>query len=419
MEKKDTYICIDLKSFYASVECVERGLDPMKTNLVVADPDRSTGTICLAITPAMKALGIKNRCRVFEIPKGVKYIMAQPRMQLYIEYSARIYGIYLKYFDKQDIHVYSIDEVFIEATRYMNLYGNDPLALAKKIIKDVYDTVGIRATAGIGTNLYLAKVSMDILAKHREDGIAILDEESYKKELWDHQPLTDFWRIGRGTAKHLERYGIYTMGQLAKADRKLIMKAFGVDGELLIDHALGREDTKLADIKEYRPKTNSLSSGQVLFQDYTKEKARLITKEMTQLLALDLVRKRLVTDSISLYVGYSYKLMISPTGGVRRLPFYTSSEKIILGEMEKLYDEVALDMPIRRINIGFNDLKDEENQQLYFFTSQDELEKEKHVMEAINSITDKYGKNSMVRAMDFEEGGTTIQRNNQIGGHKK
>lgn len=416
---KQVYICIDLKSFYASCECVQRGLDPMTTNLVVADPERSTGTICLAITPAMKKLGIKNRCRVFEIPKSVEYIMAPPRMQMYIEYSARIYGIYLRYFDKRDIHVYSIDEVFIEATKYMKLYGGDPVALAKKIIASIYSEVGIRATAGIGTNLYLAKVGMDILAKHREDGIAILDEESYQKELWNHTPLTDFWRIGPGTARHLEKYGIYTMGQLAKANKNLIMKAFGVDGELLIDHAWGRESASLEDIKEYRPKANSLSSGQVLFEDYTVKKARLILKEMTDLLTLDLVKKKLVTDSIGLYIGYSHKIFMPPTGGSKRLPFYTSSHKIIEEKMLELYDEVVCDAPIRRLNISFNDVTGEEHEQFDFFNSPEELDREKNMMRAINAVKDKYGKNSMLKAMNFEEGATTIERNEQIGGHKK
>ncbi len=417
--KEQVYICIDLKSFYASVECVERGLDPMTTNLVVADITRTEATICLAITPAMKKLGISNRCRLFQIPKGVEYIQAQPRMKLYIEYSAMIYSIYLRYFDKNDIHVYSIDEVFIEATNYMNLYNNDPEALVKKIIGQIYKEVGIRATCGIGSNLYLAKVGMDILAKHRDNGIANLDEKAYQELLWDHTPITDFWRIGRGTARHLERYGIYTMRQLAEADRKLIMKAFGVDGELLIDHAWGRETATLADIKGYVPKLHSLSSGQVLFHDYTYHKAMLIVKEMTELLALDLVKKKLVTDSIGLYVGYSNKTFMPPAKGMVRLPFATSSGKIIGEHMASLYEEVvARDIGIKRINISFNNVVGEENEQFDFFISSEELAKEKSMMRAINSIKDKYGKNAMLKAMNFEDGGTTIERNNQIGGHK-
>lgn len=413
------YICIDLKSFYASVECVCRGLDPMTTNLVVADPTRSESTICLAITPAMKKLGIKNRCRVFQIPKGIEFIQAKPRMKLYIEYSARIYSIYLRFFDKSDIHVYSIDEVFIEATKYMAMYNNDPVGLAKRIINQVYRETGIRATCGIGTNLYLAKVGMDILAKHSPDGLAVLDEESYCQRLWDHAPITDFWRIGNGTARHLERYGIYTMGQLAMADRNLIMKAFGVDGELLMDHAWGRENTTLADIKGYVPKLHSLSSGQVLFHDYTYDKAKLIVKEMTELMTLDLVKKKLVTDSVGLYIGYSNKVFVPPAKGTLRLPFYTSSGKIISEHMEQLYEEVvSRDVGVRRVNISFNNVVGEENEQFDFFTSTEELAKEKNMMKAINAIKDKYGKNSMLKGMNFEEGGTTIERNNQIGGHK-
>ena len=419
-KKKSVYICIDLKSFYASVECVCRGLDPMTTNLVVADPERKSGTVCLAITPAMKKLGVRNRCRVFEIPPGIEYIMAPPRMKLYIEYSARIYGIYLRYFDKNDIHVYSIDEVFIEATNYMKLYGDDPVKLAKDIKDQIYREVGIRATAGIGTNMYLAKVGMDILAKHREDGIAILNEESYQRELWDHVPITDFWRIGRGTARRLEKYGIYNMGQLAHANENLIRKVFGIDGELLIDHAWGRETATLDDIKKYRPKDHSLSSGQVLFADYTTKKAKLVLMEMTQLLALDLVKKKLMTDSISLYIGYSHKLPLPPTGGASRLPFYTNSSQIICQHMAGLYEQVVLEeMPVRRLNISFNNVTGEGDEQLNFFASPEELSRERDMMRAINDVHDKYGKNAMLTAMDFEEGATTRERNNQIGGHKK
>lgn len=418
-EGKPVYICIDLKSFYASVECVCRGLDPMTTNLVVADPTRGEGTITLAVTPAMKKLGVPSRCRIFQIPKHIEYIKAPPRMGLYIQYSAKIYGIYLRYFDKNDIHVYSIDEVFIEATSYMELYGHDPQKLARRIIDDIYSQLGIRATCGIGTNLYLAKVGMDILAKHSPDGMAILDEDSYRRLLWEHQPLTDFWRIGPGTAKHLERYGIYNMRQLANASEKLIMKAFGIDGELLIDHAWGRESTTLEEIKGYTPKLHSLSSGQVLFQNYSLEKARLIVKEMTELLALDLVKKGLVTDSISLWISYEYKAFMPPSRGSARLPFYTASSKIISEHMDRLYDEIVLpDVGVKRINISFNDVIDEAGEQFDLFTSQEELAKEKSMMRAINDIKEKYGKNAMLKAMNFEDGGTTIERNNQIGGHK-
>lgn len=275
MQKDRTYVCIDLKSFYASVECRERGLDPMTTNLVVADPERSDKTICLAVSPAMKKLGVPGRCRVFEIPKGIEYIMAPPRMQLYIDYSAEIYAIYLKYISKEDIHVYSIDEVFMDVTDYLAMYQMSAKELSVRIMEDILEHTGITATAGIGTNLYLAKVALDITAKHVEDHIGILDEESYCKTLWNHKPLTDFWRIGKGIANRLEQSGIRRMGEIAHADEDMLYRMFGVDAELLIDHAWGRESTTMQDIKSYRPKTNSLSSGQVLECDYTFEKGKL------------------------------------------------------------------------------------------------------------------------------------------------
>ena len=309
------YLCIDLKSFYASVECVERGLDPMTVNLVVADPERSDKTICLAITPAMKKLGIKNRCRLFEIPPSVKYHIAPPRMQLYIDYSAEIYGIYLKYIAKEDIHVYSIDEAFMDITDYLQLYGISARELGQRIMKDIFDTLGIRATCGIGTNLYLAKVALDITAKHSPDFIGELTEESYCRLLWDHRPLTDFWRVGAGTARKLEGYGICTMGVLAKTDEDFLYRIFGIDAELLIDHAWGREPVTISDIKAYKPQTNCLCSGQVLMQDYSFEDGKLIVKEMTDLLCLDMVEKGLITGSLTLHVGYSNQLHLPAAHG--------------------------------------------------------------------------------------------------------
>lgn len=305
------YLVIDLKSFYASVECVDRGLDPFKTNLVVADPERAEGTICLAITPAMKALGVKNRCRVFEIPKNIDYIMATPRMQRYIDCSAEIYSIYLKYIAKEDIHVYSIDEAFFDVTAYKEYYGMSAKEIGKMMMDAVYRETGITATCGVGTNLYLAKVALDITAKHSREHIGVLDEREFCRQLWEHSPLTDFWRIGSGTAKRLASYGILTMGELAKAseyNEDLLYRVFGVDAELLIDHAFGRETTTMADIKQYKPQSNSLSVGQVLMRDYRFDEARLIVKEMTDLLCLDLVDKGLITDSVTLYVGYSHKI---------------------------------------------------------------------------------------------------------------
>ena len=278
--KEKVYLCIDLKSFYASVECVERGLDPMTTNLVVADPSRSEGTICLAVSPSMKALGVKNRCRVFEIPKSIDYIMAPPRLQKYIDYSAEIYGVYLNYISKDDIYVYSIDECFLDVTDYLKLYNKTPREMAVFLMGEITSQVGVRATCGIGTNLYLAKVALDITAKHSPDFIGELNEISYRETLWDHKPITDFWRVGRGTAKRLAKYGIYTMGDITEADEDLMYKVFGIDAELLIDHAWGLEPTTIKDIKAYKPKSNSLSRGQVLMRDYSFEEGRLIVKEM-------------------------------------------------------------------------------------------------------------------------------------------
>lgn len=272
MNKTRTYLCIDLKSFYASVECAERGLDPLTTNLVVADPERTDKTICLAISPSMKALGIPNRCRVFQIPKGIDYIMATPRMQLYIDYSAEIYAIYLKYIAKEDIYVYSIDEAFMDVTDYLAMYQMTARELGTTIMNDVLWSLGITAACGIGTNLYLAKVALDIAAKHTEDHVGILDEESFCKQMWNHRPLTDFWRIGSGTARTLEKYGILTMKDIAEADENLLYRLFGIDAELLIDHAWGREPTTIADIKAYKPKNSSLTSGQVLSCDYEYDK---------------------------------------------------------------------------------------------------------------------------------------------------
>ena len=420
-QRKDEnfYLCIDLKSFYASVECKERGLDPMTTNLVVADPSRGDKTICLAATPAIKKLGVSSRCRVFEIPKSIDYIMAPPRMSLYMKYSAKVYKVYLKYFDKDDIHIYSIDEVFIDASKYSRMYGKDMSLLAKMVMEDVYRTVGIRSACGIGTNLYLCKIALDITAKHSSDGIGYLDEELYRQLLWNHRPITDFWRVGRGTAKRLEKYGIYTMEQIAKADRNLMFKVFGVDAELLIDHAWGRETATMADIKVYEPKSNSISGGQVLFHDYTFEKGRLILHEMTELLVLDLVDKKLVTDNIGLYVGFSNRENIAPVHGSMSLSFYTSSMKIIQKSMDGLYcriiDENSL---IRRISISFNRLLGEENEGFDLFTDTNELKEEKQISHTILDIKKKFGKNAIFKGMNLEKDATTLERNRQIGGHK-
>ncbi len=414
-----TYICIDLKSFYASVECRERGLDAMRTRLVVADPERSEKTICLAVSPAMKELGVSSRSRVFEIPKGIDYIMAPPRMQLYIDYSAEIYSVYLKYIAKEDIHVYSIDEAFMDVTDYLAMYQMTAKELGVAIMQDIFLTTGITATCGIGSNLYLAKIALDIMAKHVEDHIGILDEESYRKQLWDYKPLTDFWRVGKGIAKRLESQGIYTMGDIARADEDMLYRMLGVDAELLIDHAWGRETTTMADIKNYRAKTNSISSGQVLSRDYAFEEGKLIVKEMADLLAMELVEKGLVTDSITLHVGYSNREEAKPAHGTTAMTVTTSSAKRIVEYTEKLYEQiVSPNRMVRRMTVTFNRVVDEAYRQYDLFTDPEEMEKELKLQRAMLGIKEKYGKNAILKGMNLEESATTRERNGQIGGHK-
>ena len=413
------YICIDLKSFYASVECVERGLDPMTTNLVVADPERTEKTICLAISPSMKELGIQNRCRVFQIPNNVEYIMAPPRMQLYIDYSANIYSVYLKYIAKEDIHVYSIDEAFMDVTEYLTMYQMSAKELGMRIMQDVLETTGITASCGIGTNLYLAKIALDITAKHVEDHVGVLSEELYQKALWNHRPLTDFWRVGAGIAKRLDSIGIHTMGEIAQANEQMLYQLFGIDAELLIDHAWGRETTTMADIKNYKPKTNSISSGQVLSRDYTYDEGKLVVREMADLLALDLVDKGLVTDSITLHIGYNNTLNEKPAHGSITMTVTTSSAKTIIDYTEMLYDRIVLsNASIRRVNLTFNNVVDEMYKQYDLFTDPAELERENKMQKAVLDIKKKFGKNAILKGMNLEESATTQERNRQIGGHK-
>lgn len=413
------YMCIDLKSFYASVECVERGLDPMTTNLVVADPERSEKTICLAISPAMKELGLHNRCRVFEIPKHVEYMMASPRMKLYIEYSANIYAIYLKYVAKEDIHVYSIDEAFLDVTDYLEMYQMTAKELAAKIMKDVKDTTGITATCGIGTNLYLAKIALDITAKHVEDNIGCLDEIEYREKLWYHRPLRDFWRVGAGTAKRLESMGIFTMEQVAHADERMLYHMFGIDAELLIDHAWGRETTTIADIKAYKVKSTTLTSGQVLSRDYTNEECLLIVKEMADMLCLELVEKGLVTGGITLMVGYSNHLGYEPARGSISLKDSSSSSRVIISYVTDLYKKITdPGLHVRRVNLIFSHLTDEAYQQYDLFTDPVELERERKMQKAMLDIKNKFGKNAIVKGMNLQQGATGMERNLQIGGHK-
>ena len=500
--KENTYIAIDLKSFYASVECRERGLDPMDTNLVVADESRTDKTICLAVTPSLKSYGISGRGRLFEVKQRVKeanagrrhdapgrrlegsshffselqanpelaidFIIAPPRMAYYMEYSTRIYEVYMKYIAPEDIVVYSIDEVFMDVTDYLNTYKLSPRDLAMKIILDVLETTGITATAGIGTNLFLCKVAMDIVAKHipaDENGVRIaeLDEMSYRKTLWAHQPLTDFWRVGRGIAKKLEENGMFTMGDVARCsvhDEDKLYKLFGKNAELLIDHAWGWEPTTIEAIKAYRPSTNSLGSGQVLHCPYEADKAKLVLREMADLLVLDLVDKGLVTDQIVVTVGYDIENLTDPerskkyhgaivkdhygrqipkhAHGTANLDGHTSSTKKIMCAASELFDRIVnKNLLVRRLNIVANHVlpeadvpkKNDGFVQLDLFTDyaalelkqereRTELEREKKMQQAMLSIKKKFGKNAILKGMNLEEGATAKDRNAQIGGHK-
>lgn len=500
--KNRTYIAIDLKSFYASVECRQRGLDPLLTNLVVADPNRTEKTICLAVSPSLKQYGIPGRARLFEVVEKVKqinvarlqqipdrkfrgasyddptlkahpemalsYIVAPPQMALYMKISAEIYNVYLKYVAPEDIVVYSIDEVFMDVTDYLKAYRLTPHALARKMIRDVLQTTGITATAGIGTNLFLCKVAMDIVAKHipaDANGVRIaqLDEMQFRQELWDHRPLTDFWRVGRGYAKKLESRGLFTMGDIARCsvdNENLLYKLFGKNAELLIDHAWGWEPCTIADIKAYRPSTNSLSSGQVLQCPYEADKARLVVREMADLLVLDLVDKGLVTDQIVLMVGYDIENLTDPDrraayhGAVetdrygRQIPKqahgsvnlggHTSSTRKILCAVSELFDRIVdRDLLVRRVYVVANHVlpeekapkKDESIVQLDLFTdyaAEEErkrtetaaLERERKLQQAALAIKKKYGKNAILKGMNLEDGATAKARNEQIGGHK-
>ncbi|MBQ8828185.1 MAG: DNA methylase [Clostridia bacterium] len=507
MSENRIYIAIDLKSFYASVECVERNLDPLTTNLVVADPGRTEKTICLAVSPSLKSYGISGRARLFEVVQrvrevnasrsykapgrtltgysyndteikkdpslGVDYITAPPQMAHYIEYSTKIYNVYLKYVAPEDMHIYSIDEVFMDVTAYLPARNMTAHEFAVMIIRDVLKTTGITATAGIGTNLYLCKIAMDIVAKHTEpdkDGVRIaeLDEISYRRLLWNHRPLTDFWRIGSGYKKKLEANGLYTMGDIAKCsvgksneyyNEDLLYKLFGVNAELLIDHAWGWEPCTIAEIKAYKPTESSIASGQVLHCPYTCEKARLVVREMADLLALDLVDKGLVTDQIVLTVGYdienlkdlgrksSYKGEVTVDRYGRKVPKHahgtanldrqTASSSLITDAVTELYDRIVdKNLLVRRINISANRVVDEnvvneqtEYQQLDLFTDYEEQQKrceeettalmrEKSMQKAMLGIKKKYGKNAILKGMNFEDGATAKDRNNQIGGHK-
>ncbi|MBO4749273.1 MAG: DNA methylase [Lachnospiraceae bacterium] len=484
-----SYVAIDLKSFYASVECVERGLDPLTTNLVVADESRTEKTICLAVSPSLKAYGIPGRARLFEVVQKVRevnrskkegeepltYITAKPRMALYVKYSTDIYQIYLKYIAPEDIHVYSIDEVFIDVTAYLNTYHMTPQELASKMVADVLAKTGITATAGIGTNLYLCKVAMDIVAKHAQpdaNGVrmASLDEMSYRRLLWEHRPLTDFWRVGRGIARRLEEVGLFTMGDVARCslgketeyyNEDLLYRIFGINAELLIDHAWGWEPTTIADIRSYEPESNSVGSGQVLQSPYPYDKARIIVKEMTELLVLDLVSKKLVTDQMVLTIGYDIENLTDerrrkayhgevtvdrygretpkPAHGSVNLGGFTSSSAKIVDEVLGLYERIMDPMLlVRRLTITANHVKKEEAREEETYVQMDlfkdfleakeqkkadeeeekRLAREKSMQEAILKLQKRYGKNAVLKGTDLEEGATKMQRNEQLGGHK-
>ncbi|MDD7768386.1 MAG: DNA methylase [Treponema sp.] len=453
-----TYIAIDLKSFYASVECRERGLDPLKTNLVVADASRTSKTICLAVTPTLKAYGLSGRSRLFEVEakareikaktgKDLEYIVAPPHMSLYIQYSSLIYKIYLHYFSPEDIHVYSIDEVFIDATSYLKFYNIDAHTLTLKVIKDVLSQTGITATAGIAPNLYLCKIAMDIVAKHipadkDEARIAELDEMSYRQKLWAHKPITDFWRVGNGIAGRLSKVGLYTMGDIALQSVKneqVLYDILGIDAEILIDHAWGYEPVTMKHIKNYKSSQKGISCGQVLSKPYEYEKARIVVREMAELMALDLFNKKLLSSSVFLWICYdkdsllydSYEgqLVMDPYGRIMPKPVHggcglgteTNSSAVIIHAILKIFDKIVdPNLLIRRINMGANDVIPVEMRQPGLFDEDEEEshKKEDSLQKTRLKIIKRFGKNALLKGMNLQEGATTIERNAQIGGHK-
>lgn len=417
-ETNKIYLCIDLKSFYASVECVERGLDPFEVNLVVADPDRGGGAITLAATPAIKKLGVPSRGRIYEIPKGIEYIVAKPRMHLYMEYSAKIYSIFLKHIATEDIHVYSIDEAFLDVTPYLDLYKMSAKQLARKILDDIYDETGITATVGIGTNLFLTKVALDITAKHTPDNMGYLDEELFRQQLWHHTPLTDIWMIGAGTANHLARLGITDLYGITQFPEHILYKEFGINVEILIDHAWGKEPVEIKDIKAYQPKANSISNSQILFEDYNVNDAYLILKEMIDVNVLTLTEKHLVSDHISLFIGYS-KDKRKPSRGSRKITNRTNSYRILMEEFRLLYQKIVdPNYPIRHIGISFGNVRDEIYEQYDLFADIEEIEKERKLQQTLVDIRIKFGKNAVLKGMNYLDKGTARYRNTTIGGHK-
>lgn len=418
MGKERTYFCIDMKTFYASVECAERGLNPFETNLVVADTSRGNGALCLAVSPRMKAQGVKNRCRLYEIPKHIKYETALPRMQLYIEYAADIYAIYLKYFSPDDIHVYSIDEAFIDATNYLSTYHMDAKGLAKKLMNEIAEVKHIPSTAGIGSNLFLAKIALDITAKHAKDHMGVLTEESFRETLWDHTPITDFWMIAGGTARRLERFGITTLRGIAQCPQELLYKTFGKDAELLIDHAWGREPCRMQDIKSYKSKTHSVSFSQILPKDYTYDEARVVMTEMILHGCQELMRRKVICQKIWIGVGYS-KDVLPMVNGQTKLTSATAVNSLICPFVLDIFDRITdRSVPIRRLGISFNDVCDEGCEGYDFFTDWDAVEREKAKEKTVLQISDKYGKNAILRGTNFLAGATQRERNGMIGGHR-
>lgn len=413
-----TYLCIDMKSFYASVECAERQLNPFEACLVVADETRGAHALCLAVSPKMKAMGIKNRCRLSDIPKDLEYIIAPPRMQLYIDYAADIYSIYLDHFAPEDIHIYSIDESFLDVTGYLTPFGNDPKALAKLLMNEIASKLQIPSTAGIGTNLYLAKIALDITAKHADDHMGFLNEKFYQETLWDHQPLTDFWMISTGTASRLARYGVHTMRQITQMPEDLIYRIFGRNAELLIDHAWGREPCLMRDIKNYRRKTHSVSFSQILMHDYTFKEARTVMQEMVLHGTQELMRRKVITKKVWIGVGYTHDT-IPATKGTTRLISATNVNSLLQEPTIALFDKITdRRVAIRRLALSFCDVVDEGCEGYDFFTDWRAVEREKARERAVLELTDRFGKNAVLRGTNFLEGATQRERNEMIGGHR-
>lgn len=418
-KKERCYFVIDMKSFFASVECSLRGLDPMTTDLVVADAERSETTICLAVTPSMKAKGVKNRCRLYEIPKNMEYIIAPPQMDMYIKFASEIYAIYLKYIDKSDIHCYSIDECFLDVTDYLKIYNLRAKDFAKKLMQEIWDTLKIPSTTGIGTNLFLAKIALDITAKHSPDRIGWLTEEKFLKELWHHKPLSDFWQISTGTINRLAKFGISDMYGIAHCSEDILYNEFGINAELLIDHSWGRETCLMSDIKNYKPKgSKSFSNSQILPCAYKYEDAKTIIKEMVQDGCYRLAREGVVTSHIHLFIGYQDDRE-NPTKGGRRLSVSTNLFSIIGKNADELFENIVdKNRMIRQIAYTFSELQPEGMEQYDLFTDYNAINKEKKLVKSILNIQDRYGRNSLLKGLDLNEKATQRERNNMIGGHR-